>query len=72
MVNQIAINLAPGRDKQTAIEDVCLHLEKFWARPMKRRLIASLEHTRHELDPLARSAIQRLARLLHEGPHQAT
>lgn len=62
MVNQIAANLAHGRDATTAAEGVCTHLEKFWARAMKRRIVACLdEPDAGGLEPLARQAVERLA-----------
>lgn len=64
MVNQIAINLGSGRDAAEAVESVCAHLEKFWARSMKRSLIACLERDNTELTPLARCAVQRLKKEL--------
>lgn len=67
MVNQIAANLGGGRDEEEAVANICRHLETFWARPMKRRLIASLEAGTPELEPLARRAAQRLAERLREA-----
>lgn len=61
MANQIAANLGHGRDAAAAADGVYTHLEKFWARPMKRRLIACLDETDNELSPVARHATERLA-----------
>ncbi|UYG08809.1 formate dehydrogenase subunit delta [Halomonas sp. M4R1S46] len=61
MVNQIAINLGAGREATQAAQAVCTHLETFWARPMKQRLIACLGEADHGLSPLAREAVARLA-----------
>ncbi|RTR02332.1 formate dehydrogenase subunit delta [Halomonas nitroreducens] len=61
MVNQIATNLGAGRDATQAAQAVCTHLETFWARPMKQRLIACLGEDDHDLSPLAREAVGRLA-----------
>lgn len=61
MVNQIAANLGGGRDEAQAVESIRNHVEKFWARSMKQRLIASLERDDNELEPLARLATQQLA-----------
>lgn len=60
MVNQIAANLGGGRNEEEAVASICHHLETFWARPMKRRLIACLEEENIELVPLARNAIRKL------------
>ncbi|ALM53369.1 formate dehydrogenase subunit delta [Halomonas huangheensis] len=61
MVNQIAANLGGGRDEVQAVESIRNHVEKFWARSMKQRLIASLAKDDNELAPLARLATQQLA-----------
>lgn len=64
MVNQIAANLSGGHDEQEAVAGICRHLETFWARPMKRRLVACLEREDNTLAPLARQATRRLAEQL--------
>lgn len=71
MVNQIAANLGGGRDEASAVAAIRRHLETFWARPMKQRLIAGLEREGSELLPLARQATQQLAERLSE-PASAT
>ncbi len=64
MTNQIAANLGGGRDEETAAAATCRHLETFWARSMKHRLIATLEREDGELSPLARRAVTLLAERL--------
>ncbi|MDN3522418.1 formate dehydrogenase subunit delta [Halomonas ramblicola] len=66
MANQIAANLGGGRDEAQAVANICRHLETFWARPMKRRLVACLEQDDAELTPLARRAARQLAERLAE------
>lgn len=61
MTNQIASNLGGGRDKETAAAATCRHLETFWARSMKQRLIATLEREDAALSPLAKRAVTLLA-----------
>ncbi|MFG6178001.1 formate dehydrogenase subunit delta [Halomonas sp. THAF12] len=61
MVNQIAANLSGGRETAETVEGVCTHLEKFWARAMKQRIVASLDEPDSGLSPLARQAVARLA-----------
>lgn len=58
MVNQIATNLSHERDAATRVR---VHLEKFWARSMKQRLIDGLDQIGHELNPLAHEAATQLA-----------
>ncbi|MDI5984298.1 formate dehydrogenase subunit delta [Halomonas sp. M4R5S39] len=72
MANQIAANLSGGRREDEAVAGICHHLETFWARPMKRRLIACLEEENTELVPLARRAARQLAVRLAERKLQAT
>ena len=59
MANQIAANNTHRGD--TAAEYVQTHLKKFWARSMKRQIIAYLQQDGSELLPLARQAVERLA-----------
>lgn len=61
MANQIAANLSSGRDEAQAVEAIRHHLEAFWARPMKQRLIACLGNDGTELVPLAHRAVTLLA-----------
>jgi len=61
MVNQIAANLGGGRDSAEAAEGVCRHLETFWARPMKRRVIGLLALENSGLTPPAHRAVAQLA-----------
>tara|TARA_R110002012_G_scaffold81964_1_gene207597 strand:- start:3211 stop:3456 length:246 start_codon:yes stop_codon:yes gene_type:complete len=57
MTNQIAANLDGGRDEEAAAAATCRHLETFWARSMKQRLVATLAREDAELSPLARRAV---------------
>ncbi|GAA0685731.1 formate dehydrogenase subunit delta [Vreelandella titanicae] len=61
MTNQIAANLGGGRDEETAAAATCRHLETFWARSMKHRLVATLEREDAPLSPLAKRAVILLA-----------
>lgn len=64
MTNQIAANLGGGRDDEIAAAATCRHLETFWARSMKHRLVATLKQEDAELSPLARRAVTLLAERL--------
>lgn len=66
MTNQIATNLGSGRGEDAAAAAVCHHLETFWARPMKQRLVASLAQRDTGLSPLAHRAATLLAYKLAE------
>ncbi|MGE4533089.1 formate dehydrogenase subunit delta [Halomonas sp.] len=59
MINQITVNLNNGKNKEEAIVSICQHLERFWARPMKRRMVEILVSDSDRLEPLARDAVQR-------------
>lgn len=59
MVNQITVNLSNGKKEEEAVASICQHLEKFWARPMKRRMIKIFASDSDGLEPLARDAVQR-------------
>ncbi|MCW4151597.1 formate dehydrogenase subunit delta [Halomonas sp. 18H] len=58
MVNQIAHNLQSASDPATGVKN---HLEKFWARSMKERIIACLDAPDCALTPVARQAVEQLA-----------
>lgn len=62
MVNQIAANLHHGRSDEMTIEETSTHLEKFWARSMKANIIESLSDSDNGLTPLARQAVEQLAK----------
>ena len=66
MANQIAANNTHRGD--SAAEYVHMHLKKFWARSMKRQIIAYIQQDGSELLPSARQAVERLA---HEQPEPA-
>lgn len=59
MVNQIATHNAHYAD---ATERVHAHLQKFWARGMKRQIVVYLDEDGSQLSPLALAAVERLAR----------
>lgn len=58
MANQIATNLQSSNDAATGVRT---HLEKFWARSMKERLIGCLDDTDCDLNPIARQAVEQMA-----------
>lgn len=58
MANQIATNNVHYGDE--AVSRISLHLQRFWARSMKRQIIDYLEADGSHLTPLARQAVERL------------
>ncbi|MCB8889251.1 formate dehydrogenase subunit delta [Vreelandella malpeensis] len=66
MLNQIALNLGGGRDEESAATATCRHVETFWARPMKQRLMASLARPETGLSATAHRAATLLAKRQEE------
>ncbi|GED22127.1 formate dehydrogenase subunit delta [Halomonas sabkhae] len=58
MANQIAHNLQSSSDPATGVKN---HLEKFWARSMKERIISYLDDADGDFTPIARQAVEQLA-----------
>lgn len=60
MANQIACNIAPGKNQEQAARAMADHLVRFWARSMKVQIIDCLEMKNNRLDPIAVDAIKLL------------
>jgi len=60
MINQISANNRHHGDDAQAAEQVATHLKKFWARSMKRQIIAYADTDGSELSPVSRLAVERL------------
>ncbi len=43
MANEIAANIAPGKNQQQTAEAMLNHLTRFWSRSMKAQIIDCLE-----------------------------
>ncbi|QEM82310.1 formate dehydrogenase subunit delta [Halomonas binhaiensis] len=67
MVNQIATNLSGASDEDQVVQGIRRHLESFWARSMKQRLVACLDRDDTELSPLAQRAVVELAGRYRNG-----
>ncbi|WIX33051.1 formate dehydrogenase subunit delta [Salinicola sp. JS01] len=63
MINQISLNNRHHGDDAQAAEQVATHLKKFWARPMKRDIIAYADEDGSQLDPVSKLAVERLKAL---------
>ncbi|WP_447554460.1 formate dehydrogenase subunit delta [Vreelandella sp. EE22] len=61
MINQIAANLGGGRDDEAAASATCHHVETFWARRMKNRLVDHLQREEPGLSSIAHQATRLLA-----------
>jgi len=60
MINQIADNIAIGEEADVACEKLLIHIQRFWARSMKQRIIQYANTGGGELRPMARDAISQL------------
>ena len=57
MANQIAGFFASYPDQEAAAVETATHLRKFWAPPMRERLIAHAQEAGDDLAPVARRAV---------------
>ncbi len=60
MVNQIADFFASYPDQEAAAAETATHLRKFWAPPMRERLIAHAQDAGADLVPVAKRAVELL------------
>lgn len=57
MINQIADNIGNGDD----VNAVANHVIRFWARPMKARIVEHFHGGGEGLNPVAKQAVQQLS-----------
>ena len=60
MVNQIADNIAIGEDEALTAPKVVDHLNRFWARPMKNKIIGYAAVEGKRLNNVAKLAVSNL------------
>lgn len=60
MANEIAANIAPGKDPEQTAQAMLNHLTRFWSRSMKTQIIDCLEVEDNQLEPTAVEAIKLL------------
>ncbi|MGI9284319.1 MAG: formate dehydrogenase subunit delta [Pseudomonadales bacterium] len=60
MANEIAANLAPGKEAEAAELAVMAHLNKFWPPSLREKIVQSFEQRIDDLQPVAAGAIKRL------------
>ena len=60
MANQIARNLAPQGEDQAAAAAVAEHIRLFWDPRMKAQILAHAKSSADGLDPLTRTALEKL------------
>lgn len=61
MLNDIALNAGNSPDPEQARAAVLSHLQRFWARPLKRTIIACLATHAEAMHPVGYAAVQQLA-----------
>jgi formate dehydrogenase subunit delta len=60
MANQIAINLAHGKEQEQCILDITSHIQRFWAPSMRKQLLEAIELGEFEIEPLVKRAASQL------------
>jgi formate dehydrogenase subunit delta len=60
MINQISANNLHHGEESQAADVVAGHLKKFWARSMKKQLIAYADEDGGELTAVSRQAVEKL------------
>ncbi|MGI9296013.1 MAG: formate dehydrogenase subunit delta [Pseudomonadales bacterium] len=61
MANEIAANIAPGKDPEAAELAVMAHLNKFWPPSLREKIVQNFEERIDGLHPIAAGAVRRLA-----------
>ena len=61
MANDIASYFASEPDRESGVDGVANHLEKFWDPRMRRQLIAHVQTGGEGLAELAQAAVERIA-----------
>ncbi len=60
MANEIAANIAPGKEPEAAELAVMAHLNKFWPPSLREKMVQSFAQRIDDLHPVAAGAIRRL------------
>ena len=60
MINQIADNIAIGDDEAATAPKVASHINSFWARPMKEKIIDYAASDGEQLNDVAKIAVSQL------------
>lgn len=60
MINQIADNIAIGDSEAVTAPKVVDHVRRFWARPMKQKIIAYASSDGEQLNNIAKIAVAQL------------
>lgn len=60
MINQISENIACSESDASRVSAIAAHVEKFWARSMKKKILAYADADGSMLNPLSKKAVQKL------------
>ena len=60
MANQIAVNLAHGKEQNQCITDIASHIQRFWAPSMRQQLLAAIDQGDHQIHELVVAAAKQL------------
>jgi len=60
MMNQIADNIAIGEDETTTASKVVIHVNRFWASSMKKKIIEYVADDGEQLNTVAKIAVSQL------------
>jgi formate dehydrogenase subunit delta len=61
MANQIALNLAHGREQLECINEIAKHIQRFWAPSMRVQLIALVAQNDPQINQQVNIAITQLS-----------
>ena len=61
MANQIAVNLAHGKEHDQCITDIASHIQRFWAPSMRQQLLVIIDQRNHQIHDLVVQAAKQLS-----------
>ncbi len=61
MANQIAVNLAHGKEQGQCITDIASHIQRFWAPSMRQQLLVIIDKRDHQIHDLVMEAAKQLS-----------
>ena len=61
MANQIAVNLAHGKEQGQCITDIASHIQRFWAPSMRQQLLATIDQGDHQIHDFVVEAAKQLS-----------
>ncbi len=67
MINQIADNIVLGESDESAATALASHITRFWARPMKQKIISYADSDGEKLQGVAREALAQLAEQMQDA-----